>query len=181
MINYHFKVCIKQNTYIFCTLGYLSFCGLHKCIVNHVWCECDAMQFSLCTNKSFLLLFWTPVGELLNIQLPTLFVCANIFTELLPCAKLNLQSMLPLIRCYSFLHNLYIYIIWLKGIGDFPLICLMKLSANTMNSYQFYSYKGARDTAQLNRRQLQRSAESALEEFVHLSVSSVERKMGVSI
>ena len=60
------------------------------------------------------------------------------------------------------------------------IIYPIKLSANTMNSYQFYSYKGARDTAQLNRRQLQRSAESALEDFVRLSVSSVERKMGVS-
>lgn len=56
------------------------------------------------------------------------------------------------------------------------------MSHETVSKYhEFYSYKGARDTAQLNRRQLQRSAESALEEFVHLSVSSVERKMGVSI
>lgn len=43
-----------------------------------------------------------------------------------------------------------------------------------------FSLKGSRDTAQLTRRQVQRSAENTLEEFVHISVCFLERKKGVS-
>ena len=44
----------------------------------------------------------------------------------------------------------------------------------------FLSYQGARDTAQLTRRQVQRSAENALEDFVHISVATLEKQKGVS-
>ena len=44
----------------------------------------------------------------------------------------------------------------------------------------FLSYQGARDTAQLTRRQVQRSAENALDEFVHISVATLEKQKGVS-
>lgn len=54
----------------------------------------------------------------------------------------------------------------------------VKQLINTM--HHFFAHKGARDTAQLTRRQVQRSADNTLEEFVHLSISSIERKKGVN-